>query len=176
MMTLCLGARVTQSARHWLSVLMVLASLAAPAIADEPIAVRLDQAAVLKLPERAATVIIGNPLIADVTIQPGGIAVVTGKGYGATNVIVMDHSGAVMMEKIVEVREPMGPIVVVYRGATRQTYSCTPGCVTRVTLGDSSKDDWDLGKDTALPLDYFNRALNQTVTRNTQALGSGGSH
>jgi Pilus formation protein N terminal region len=181
MMTLCLGAQVTQSARHWLSVLLVLvllvlATFAAPAIADEPIAVRLDQAAVLKLPERAATVIIGNPLIADVSIQPGGIAVVTGKGYGATNVIVMDHSGVVMLEKIVEVREPMGPIVVVYRGATRQTYSCTPGCVTRVTLGDSSKDDWDLGKDTALPLDYFNRALNQTVTRNNQALGSGSSH
>jgi hypothetical protein len=116
-----------------------------------------------------------NPLIADVSIQPGGIAVVTGKGYGATNVIVMDHS-VVMMEKIVEVREPMGPIVVVYRGATRQTYSCTPGCVTRVTLGESSKDDWDLGKDTAPPLDYFNRALNQTVTRNNQALGSGSSH
>jgi hypothetical protein len=33
-----------------------------------------------------------------------------------------------------------------------------------------------LGKDTALPLDYFNRALNQTVTRNNQALGSGSSH
>jgi len=61
-------------------------------------------------------------------------------------------------------------------GATRQTYSCTPDCVTRVTLGDTSKDDWDLGKDTALPMDYFNRALSQTVTRNTQALGTGSSH
>ena len=109
MMTLCLGARMTQSARHWLSVLLDLAAFATPAIADEPIAVRLDQAAVLKLPERAATVVIGNPLIADVSIQPGGIAVVTGKGYGATNVIAMDHSGAVMMEKIVEVRKLMGP-------------------------------------------------------------------
>jgi Pilus formation protein N terminal region len=176
MMMLCLGARMTRSARHWLSVLLVMAAFAAPAIAEEPIAVRLDQAAVLKLPERATTVVIGNPLIADFTIEPGGLAVITGKGYGATNVIVMDHSGAVMMEKIVEVRGPIGPIVVVYRGATRQTYSCTPDCVTRVTLGDTSKDDWDLGKDTALPLEYFNRALNQTVTRNTQALGSGGSH
>jgi len=176
MMTLCLGARITQSARHWLSVVLVLAAFAAPAIAEELIPVRLDQAAVLKLPERAATVVIGNPLIADVTIEPGGLAVVTGKGYGATNVIVMDHSGAVMMEKIVEVRGPIGPVVVVYRGATRQTYSCTPDCVTRVTLGDTGKDDWDLDKNTALPVEYFKRALDQTVTRNNQALGSGSSH
>lgn len=168
-----LASRMTYRARHWFSVLFVLAALAAPAMAEEPIAVKLDQATVLKLPERATTVIIGNPLIADISIQPGGLAVITGKGYGATNVIAMDHSGVVMLEKIVEVQGPSGPIVVVYRGATRQTYSCAPDCLSRVTLGDTSKDDWDFGKDTALPVDYFNRALNQTVTRNNQALGAG---
>jgi len=167
------ASRMTHSARHWLSALLVLAASAASAFAEQPIAVKLDQAVVLKLPERATTVVIGNPLIADFSIQPGGLAVITGKGYGATNVIVMDHSGVVMMEKVVEVRGPSGPIVVVYRGATRQTYSCTPDCVTRVTLGDTSKDDWDLGQNTAMPVDYFNRALNQIVTRNNQALGAG---
>ena len=167
------ASRITHSAWHWLGALLVLAVSTASAIAEEPIAVRLDQAVVLKLPERATTIVIGNPLIADLSIQPGGLAVITGKGYGATNVIAMDHSGVVMMEKVVEVRGPSGPIVVVYRGATRQTYSCTPDCVTRVTLGDTSKDDWDLGQSTALPMDYFNRALNQTVTRNNQALGAG---
>lgn len=169
-------SRMTHSARHWLSALLVLAASTASAFAETPIVVKLDQAVVLKLPERASTVVIGNPLIADFSIQPGGLAVITGKGYGATNVIVMDHGGAVMMEKVVEVEEPSGRIVVVYRGPTRQTYSCTPNCVTRVTLGDTSKDDWDMGSQTALPVDYFNRAINQTVTRNTQALGTGGSH
>ncbi len=53
----------------------------------------------MKLPDRAATVVIGNPLIADLAIQPGGIAVVTGKGYGGTNVIVMDRAGVVLTEK-----------------------------------------------------------------------------
>ena len=119
---------------------------------------------------------IGDPLIADLSIQPGGLAVVTGKGYGATNVVVMDRGGAVLMEDLVEVKGPDEPIVVVYRGSTRQTYSCTPDCSPRITLGDTSKDDVD--KETALPADYFNRMLNQAVTRNTQALaaGAGSSH
>ena len=84
---------------------------------------------------------IGNPLIADLSIQSGGIAVVTGKAYGATNVVVMDKSSAVLMEKTIEVKGPDDPTVVVYRGVTRQTYSCTPDCSPRATLGDTGKDD-----------------------------------
>ena len=53
----------------------------------------MDQARLVQLPERAANVVIGNPLIADVSIQPGGLTVVTGKSYGATNFIVTDKNG-----------------------------------------------------------------------------------
>ena len=176
MTALCVSGRVAQSALHWLSAALVLAAVAAPAVAEEPIAVHLDQARILKLPDRAATVVIGDPLIADLSIQPGGLAIVTGKGYGATNVVVMDRSGAVLMEDLVEVKGPDEPIVVVYRGNTRQTYSCTPDCSPRVTLGDTGKDDLD--RDSGLPVDYFNKVLNQGVTRSSQAMaaGAGGSH
>ena len=54
-------------------------------IGAEPITVRLDQAKLLKVPDRTATLVIGNPLIADVAVQPGGIMVVTAKSYGITN-------------------------------------------------------------------------------------------
>jgi hypothetical protein len=171
MTALCVRGRAGRVALHWLWAALLLATVAAKAVAEEPIVVSVDQASIMKLPERAATVVVGNPLIADLAIQPGGIAVVTGKGYGETNFIVMDHSGAVLMEKIVEVREPTDPIVVVYRGYTRQTYSCTPECSPRITLGDTSKDDVD--KETNLPNDYFNRTLSQTVTRDNQAMGAG---
>lgn len=147
---------------------------ATPVLADEPIAVHLDQAKVLKLPDRATTVVIGDPLIADMSIQPGGLAVITGKGYGATNVLVLDKSSAVLMEKIIEVKAPDEPLVMVFRGQTRQTYSCTPECSPRVTLGDTGKDDFD--RDTQLYTDFFQKTLNQGVTRNTQALAAGGAH
>jgi len=180
MTALCVRGRAAHNAANWLVYWLlaglVVAAVASGAFADEPIAVSIDQATILKLPERAATVVIGDPLIADLSLQPGGIAIVTGKGYGATNVVVMDRSGAVLMEKLVEVKGPNEPIVVVYRGSTRQTYSCTPDCSPRVTLGDTSKDDVD--KDTGLPTGYFDKTLAQTVTRNNQALsaGAGASH
>jgi Flp pilus assembly secretin CpaC len=168
------AGRIAHSARYWLRAALVLAALAAPAAAEQTISVHLDEAKIMKLPERATTVVIGNPLIADLSIQPGGIAVVTGKSYGATHVVVMDKSSAVLLEKTITVKGPDEPVVVVYRGVTRQTYSCTPDCSRRITLGDTSKDDFDTG--TGLPTDYFNKTLNQAVTRNTQALAAGAAH
>jgi len=150
------------------SLAVTAAASAAPA-PSEPIVVNLDQARLVQLPDRAATVVVGNPLIADLSIQPGGLAVVTGKGYGATNFIVLDKAGAVLSEKIVEVQGPSDPIVVVYRGITKQTYSCTPECSRRITLGDTGSDLFDGTVDK----DYFTKTLEQTVTRNAQASGAG---
>jgi hypothetical protein len=151
---------------------LVLTAMAVPAFADEPVVVTIDQARLLKVPDRAATVVIGNPLIADLSIQPGGIAVITGKGYGATNFIVMDRNGAVLLEKTVEVTGPQSEkVVMVFRGPTRQSYSCTPDCSPRITLGDTSKDDVD--KDTQLNIDYFGRVLAATMVRNNQAMAIG---
>ena len=79
---------------------------------------------------------VGNPLIADVALQSGGVVVVTGKGYGATNFIAMDRGGEVVMNRIIQVEGPTDQIVTVYRGVERESYSCMPICQPRVTLGD----------------------------------------
>ena len=58
--------------------LFTLAATTAPQAAD--ISVVLDQARLLKLADRVATVVIGNPAIADATIQGGNLLIITGKG------------------------------------------------------------------------------------------------
>jgi Pilus formation protein N terminal region len=131
---------------------------AAPACAAEAITVALDQATITKLPERASTIVIGNPLIADVSLQPGGLMVLTGKGYGMTNLIALDRAGAVLMERSVEVQGPRGNTVIVYSGVERGTYSCTPDCERRITLGDSNA--------------YFDAIINETGARNGMAQGA----
>jgi hypothetical protein len=99
--------------------------------------------------------VLATPLIADVSLQPGGLMVVTGKGYGLTNLIALDRAGAVLMEKSIEVRGPGGDVVVVYRGIERGTYSCTPDCERRITLGDSNA--------------YFEAIIDETNKRNDSA-------
>jgi Flp pilus assembly secretin CpaC len=63
-----------------------------------PVTVMIDHAKVVKLPEKTQTVIVGNPIIADVTVQRNGILVVTGKSYGVTNLIALDAGGALLTE------------------------------------------------------------------------------
>jgi Flp pilus assembly secretin CpaC len=117
------------------------AALAADPIAEstlrEPVTVNLDQAKLLKLPERTATVVIGNPIIADAAVQPGGVVVLTAKSYGMTNLIALDRSGATLVEYPIQVVGPSDAVVVVYRGVARESYSCAPDCERRITLGDS---------------------------------------
>jgi len=127
-----------------ISVLAIVFFAYGPASADggggadgDNISVILDQARLIKLPERVSTVVVGNPLIADVSLQSGGLMVVTGKGYGVTNLIALDRTGATLMERLVQVKGPYASTVVVYRGMLRETYSCAPFCEPRVTLGDA---------------------------------------
>lgn len=127
---------------------------------DDMVEVVVDQAKVIKLPEKVATIVVGNPLIADVTLQPGGMVVVTGKGYGSTNMIAMDRSGAVLANRSIQVEGPMDKMVTVYRGLERESYSCTPVCERRITLGDGRA--------------YFDATLSQTNVLNSQASAAGG--
>jgi hypothetical protein len=128
--------------------------------AAEVIDVELDQATIVRLPERVATLVIGNPLIADASIQPGGLMVLTGKGYGSTNLVALDRTGAVLMNRSILVTGAKDHVVVVYRGVGRESYSCAPDCERRITLGDSPE--------------FFDASLNQSGSRSSRAGGSGG--
>jgi Flp pilus assembly secretin CpaC len=133
----------------------------AMALADpvpEAIDVNVDQAKLVKLPARVSTIVVGNPLIADVTLQPGGMIVVTGKGYGATNFIAMDRAGEVLVDRVIQVEGPTDKVVTIYRGVDRESYSCMPICQKRITLGDSDG--------------YFKATMDQAGTLSTQASGA----
>ena len=138
--------------------LFAAAAAGGTAIAAETFNVVLDQAKVLKIPDRTTTVVVGNPIIADISVQAGGTIVVTGKSYGITNLIAMDTRGTTLMEQIIEVRGPYEHVVVMYRGVERETYSCMPKCERRITLGDS-------------PV-FFDSTLVQTSRRDGQAQGA----
>ena len=132
--------------------LVSAAALSATPTQADTVTVNLDEARVMKLPERVATIVIGNPLIADAALQSGGILVITGKGFGATNLLALDRSGRVVMDKAIQVLGPgSSDIVVVYKGMARETYSCAPDCERRITLGDDAK--------------YFGETLTQSGAR-----------
>ena len=133
-----------------------VAGLAEPLV--NTVAVNVDQAKLVKLPARVATIVVGNPLIADVALQSGGVVVVTGKGYGATNFIAIDRSGEVLVDRQIEVQGPTDQLVTIYRGVERESYSCMPICQRRVTLGDGES--------------FFKSTIDQAGSLSSQASGA----
>lgn len=117
----------------------IMIGTTAPALALDSITVQTDRAQVLKLPPRATTIVIGNPMIADVSVQKNGSMVVTGKSYGTTNLIAQDPNGAVIGESLIRVEAATDGVVVLQRGLERETYSCTPRCQPTLSLGDEQK-------------------------------------
>ena len=94
----------------------------------ETVTVNLDQAQVMQLPDRVATIVIGNPLIADATLQGGGILVVTGKGYGSTNLLALDRAGRVLLRQDrAGARRRPEDMVVVYKGVEREILQLRSG-------------------------------------------------
>jgi|HubBroStandDraft_4_1064222.scaffolds.fasta_scaffold150961_2 hypothetical protein len=112
--------------------------------------VTLDRASLTTVPQATATIVVGNPLIADVRLVARGVMVVAGKGYGMTNLLGLDQYGRKLFERLVSVRGPVESVIV-YRGSGRESYSCTTYCEPRVTLGDTP--------------DFFNLVLGESGTR-----------
>ncbi|WP_332691051.1 pilus assembly protein N-terminal domain-containing protein [Bosea sp. (in: a-proteobacteria)] len=124
---------------------------------QESVIVTVDHAKVVRLPEKAQTVIVGNPAIADVTVQRNGVMVVTGKSFGVTNLIALDASGTLLAESFVRVRAATDSVLTVQRGLERESYSCTPVCQPAAQLGDVKR--------------FFDEVGGQSSSRNAAATG-----
>lgn len=118
----------------WAAALLLLPTAALAT--DASIEITLDKAKVIRMPAHAQTIVVGNPSIADVTtLKIDGLVVVTGKGFGETNMIFLDKTGTAVEESSVTVVAGTSQVTV-QRGNARESYSCQPRCQPTVALGD----------------------------------------
>jgi Flp pilus assembly secretin CpaC len=98
------------------------------AAADTGIVVEMNQAKIVKLARPADTIVVGNPLIADAAVQDSSTIVLTAKGFGVTNLVILDGEGNAIVDEQVTVVRQTASSVRIYRRASIQTLSCTPYC------------------------------------------------
>ncbi|OBQ67880.1 pilus assembly protein N-terminal domain-containing protein [Mesorhizobium erdmanii] len=111
-----------------IAVLLAATSLITPARAGADIDVIMNQAKIVKLSRPADTIVVGNPAIADASVQDASTIVLTGKGFGVTNLVVLDQEGNPIVDAQVTVVRQAASSVRIYRRAEVQTMSCTPYC------------------------------------------------
>jgi len=123
---------------------LTLAAIATASAAHAAeVRVEIDQAKPIRLAHSAATVVIGNPMIADAVIHDNGLIFVFGKTYGVTNLIALNEFGETVYSTDLRVTHvddrSAGGAVSVHRGAVRFTYSCAERCEDQPTIGDDSE-------------------------------------
>jgi Flp pilus assembly secretin CpaC len=109
--------------------------------AESGIHVIMNQAKIVRLARAADTVIVGNPDIADAAIQDASTIVLTGKGFGTTNFVVMDAEGNAIVDEMIRVSRGDANTLRIYRGAEVQTLSCTPYCESAHKTAAEEKAD-----------------------------------
>lgn len=114
----------------------LVSAFCGPVAAKDPIPVTVDIAKVMRISAPAATVVLGNPGIADATMQDRQTLVITGKVAGITNLVVLDSKGQLIADEIIHVVKPQSGYVTVQRGSVRFSYACTPHCNATIDPGD----------------------------------------
>lgn len=88
----------------------------------------LNQIVEIKLPENAATVLLGNPDIADILSQGRSSVVIGGKRIGLTNLLVKDRDQTVIRNIEISVSPSNIRTITIFRGAERTDFSCGESC------------------------------------------------
>jgi Flp pilus assembly secretin CpaC len=119
-----------------LNALLVAAALmAAPAAAlaqSAPLSVQIDHSQRVQLRGAAASVIVANPAIADVQVVDANTLYIVGKGYGVTEVAVVDAIGRPLFQNQVVVTGGTTGSVRVWRGAQMTEMACASSCAPSV--------------------------------------------
>lgn len=135
-----------------------LISFAGPALASNDVTIYTDQAKILQLTGKPGTIVVGNPSIADVTVQ-GDRVVLMGRSYGVTNIIILDQDGRQLAALDVTVQITDTNAVHVYKAGGRISLVCAPVCEQTLQVGDD-------------PARAFDPLVKQIQTKNDLASGA----
>ena len=117
---------------------LLICVLASPAAsAPQEIVLVSDQSQLVKLAEPPSTVVVGNPAVADVTTD-GSLLLFHPRGFGLTNVLVLDADGKRLGDYLVRVIFEDSYSVSMYSPDGRKTYSCRRDCEPMMRIGDSN--------------------------------------
>ncbi|WP_114947218.1 pilus assembly protein N-terminal domain-containing protein [Microvirga calopogonii] len=100
----------------------------------------MDRAVLVKMPEGMRTVVIGNPSVAHVNFDNSGLAVVTGRSFGETNLIILNEHSEIIAQTDLIVGDDRKSLVSVQSGTSNKvTVSCDTRCQPIAVIGDDER-------------------------------------
>ena len=139
--------------------ILATSALSSATARAEDLIVKYDQSQLLRVSRAVSEIIIGNPTIADISVQSKKLLVVTGKSFGKTNMILLDNEQNVIQENRIIVLQDQTNVVNLRRGVARESYNCSPRCNPTITVADEQT--------------YFKKAAENTELKIKMSEGGG---
>jgi hypothetical protein len=118
--------------------LTCLVATSMSAYAGQVLTVEVDESQILTLPTAPGAIVIGNPSIADVSIQ-GQQIFIHGRGFGQTNITILDLQGAQIANFDVIGKHTQVSALSVFAGPHRYSYTCATYCESAIQVGDQKE-------------------------------------
>lgn len=90
----------------------------------------------LNLRGQAATIVIGDPRVADVAVHDENLIFITGRTFGTTNLLIYNADGKSIFDGDVVVTTNTSNFLSINRAGQTNSYDCTPRCRSIVSIGD----------------------------------------
>jgi hypothetical protein len=99
----------------------------------------MDEVRVMTFRAPIRTVVVGNPVIADVSVIDDRHIAILGKNIGSTNVVVLNNDGTQVANELIFVIGHLVSRVTLNKGAAQITYSCAGDRCNQTSMpGDSN--------------------------------------
>lgn len=118
---------------------LTLAWAANQASAAQPLIIYTDQSKIIDLARTPGVVVVGNPSIADATIQ-GRRLFLHGRSFGTTNVVILDADGGQLADFEIDVQLGGQNNLSLFKAGGMQSYVCASDCQVQMHVGDVP--DW----------------------------------
>jgi Flp pilus assembly secretin CpaC len=119
------------------------------AYAGQPLTVQTDKSQLITVSAEPGAVVIGNPSIADITVN-GKQIFIHGHAFGDTNLLVLDTAGNQIANFDITVAYTTDNAVAVFNSKGRNSYTCAPNCEVAMIPGDDvmlTKSMLEINKD-----------------------------
>ena len=119
---------------------LAIMAVTTTALAGNPISVLVDRSQLMQLTTDPGTVVVGNPSIADVSLN-GRQLFIHGRSAGETNLMVFDQSGDKIADFDISIMQVGENAITVFKGSpgvgvSRYSYVCAPICEHTMIAGD----------------------------------------
>jgi hypothetical protein len=105
-------------------------------LAAEDLTIETDHSQMVILPGLPGSVVVGNPAIADATVE-GTRLFIHGRGFGTTNIMVLDLTGNEVATFSISVSHITPNAVALFSGTNRISFNCAPLCEMDLQVGDN---------------------------------------